>query len=307
MMPRASWREQGERGSRCMLRLMSWIALKFGRRLGRAVLFLISGYFLLFAWRARRASHDYLQRVLGPHPGMAAQFRHIMSFASTILDRVYLLNDRFDLFEIEVVGESLLQAVLEQQRGAFLLGGHLGSFEIIRALGRRQPGLRIAMVMHSANAQNINKTLAAINPAAVPEIIELGRVDAMLQVRERLDSGMVIGMLTDRGMGQEPSLSLPFLGGMADFPTGPIRLAAMLRRPVLFMCGTYLGGNRYRIHFEPLADFTSGASASQQTEALQNYVAMLERHCRATPYNWFNFFDFWPRSQAEAATPSEPS
>ena len=27
--------------------------------------------------------------------------------------------------------------------------------------------------------------------------------------------------------------------------------------------------------------------------ALRQYVATLERHCRAAPYNWFNFFDFW--------------
>ena len=27
--------------------------------------------------------------------------------------------------------------------------------------------------------------------------------------------------------------------------------------------------------------------------ALRRYVALLERHCRAAPYNWFNFFDVW--------------
>jgi predicted LPLAT superfamily acyltransferase len=30
----------------------------------------------------------------------------------------------------------------------------------------------------------------------------------------------------------------------------------MLRRPVFFMTGLYLGGNRYRLHFETLADFS---------------------------------------------------
>jgi predicted LPLAT superfamily acyltransferase len=28
-------------------------------------------------------------------------------------------------------------------------------------------------------------------------------------------------------------------------------------------------------------------------EMLTRYVQALERHCRAAPYNWFNFFDFW--------------
>ena len=28
-------------------------------------------------------------------------------------------------------------------------------------------------------------------------------------------------------------------------------------------------------------------------EAQRAYVDRLEQHCRAAPYNWFNFFDFW--------------
>jgi hypothetical protein len=26
---------------------------------------------------------------------------------------------------------------------------------------------------------------------------------------------------------------------------------------------------------------------------MAQYVAQLERYCRAAPYNWFNFYDFW--------------
>jgi predicted LPLAT superfamily acyltransferase len=65
----------------------------------------------------------------------------------------------------------------------------------------------------------------------------------------------------------------------------------MLRCRVVFMAGLYLGGNRYALHFEPIADF--GASPQEPGAALTAYVACLERHCRAAPYNWFNFYDFW--------------
>jgi predicted LPLAT superfamily acyltransferase len=26
---------------------------------------------------------------------------------------------------------------------------------------------------------------------------------------------------------------------------------------------------------------------------VERFAAVLEQHCRAAPYNWFNFFDFW--------------
>jgi len=49
-----------------------------------------------------------------------------------------------------------------------------GSFELVRAVGRQQPGLRVAMVMYEDNARLINAALAAISPAAVQDIIRWG-------------------------------------------------------------------------------------------------------------------------------------
>ncbi len=294
--PQAEWVGRPERSNMAMLRLMTWISLRLGRAPARLTLPGISLYFLLTAPAAKAASRAYLRRALGREPRFSDLFRHFHSFASTIHDRVFLLNARFDLFQVEVHGEDLIRDVLAAGRGAFLMGAHMGSFEAVRAIGRRQPGLRVAMVMHEENARKLNAALAAINPAAVQDIIPLGQLDSMLRVQAGLDAGMVLGMLGDRTLGGDPTVSLPFLGADAEFPLGPMRLAAMLKRPVLFMSGLYLGGNRYAIHFEKLADFSdvdrTGRDAAIH-EAIAAYAASLSRHCRASPYNWFNFFDFW--------------
>jgi len=286
-----------------MLRLMAWLSLRLGRAPARFVLAGVSLYFLLFAPAAKAASRAYMRRALDREPTFADVFRHFYSFASTIHDRIFLLNGRFDLFQVEVHGEDVIQDVLSAGRGAILMGAHLGSFEVVRAIGRRQPGLRVAMVMYEENARKLNAVLAAINPAAVQDIIPLGQIDSMLRVQACLDEGMVLGVLGDRTLGGDPTLRVPFLGADAEFPLGPMRLAAMLKRPVLFMSGLYLGGNRYAIHFERLADFStlerSGRDAAIQG-AVAAYAACLERHCRAAPCNWFNFFDFWrPKDAAK--------
>jgi predicted LPLAT superfamily acyltransferase len=294
--PQAEWVIRPERSNRAMLRLMAWISLRLGRAPARFVLAGVSLYFLLFAPAAKVASRAYLRRALDREPTFADLFRHFYSFASTIHDRIFLLNGRFDLFQVEVHGEDVIQGVLAAGRGAILMGAHLGSFEVVRAIGRRQPGLRVAMVMYEENARKLNAALAAINPAAVQDIIPLGQIDSMLRVQACLDEGMVLGVLGDRTLGGDPTLRVPFLGADAEFPLGPMRLAAMLKRPVLFMSGLYLGGNRYAIRFERLADFSalerSGRDAAIRG-AVVAYAACLERHCRAAPCNWFNFFDFW--------------
>ncbi|MEW6039841.1 MAG: acyl-CoA synthetase [Pseudomonadota bacterium] len=296
------WAERPERSNMFFLRIMAWISLRLGRRAGRLVLHLIVIYFLLFAPGAHRASRNYLRRVLGRAPGLPDCYRHFFRFASTIHDRVYLLNGQFSRFDIRVVGEEAMDRVLAEGRGAFLLGAHFGSFEALRAVARQGPGLEPAMVMYEENARRINAMLAAIAPGRGGEVIPLGRVDSMLRLKEALDRGKIVGMLGDRTLGSEPAQQLPFLGGVARFPTGPLRMAALMKRPVLLMAGIHLGGNRYEVRFEKLVDFSQGPAdqADAVQAALVGYVSRLEALCQAQPYNWFNFFDFWAAGHGRA-------
>jgi predicted LPLAT superfamily acyltransferase len=304
---RSIWARRQERGNLAVLRIMTWISLNLGRPLGRVVLRAIVPYFLLFAPAATRASRAYLARVLGRPARWRDIYRHLFVFATTIHDRVYLLNERFDLFDIRVHGGELIDATLRRGRGALLIGAHFGSFEVLRAIGRTRPNLRVAIMMYEANASNVNAVLATINPAVKQDVIGLGRPDAMLEARDYLDSGAMIGMLADRTLredGDDSLLPLDFLGTPVGFPLGPMRMAAMLRRPVIFLTGVYRGGNRYDVHFETLADFTDtprGERTEQVRAAVQRYAGLLEQSCRSAPYNWFNFFDFW-RESGQAAS-----
>ena len=155
-------------------------------------------------------------------------------------------------------------------------------------------------------------------PKAELRTIALGRVDAMLAIRRWLDEGGVAGLLADRSLPGNPrrskSIALPFLGAPAFFPDGPFRLAAMLRRRVVFMAGLYRGGRDYDLRFVELADFSAlpGAGPALAAErdaaildAMQRYVATLERLCREAPYNWFNFYDFWADDDS-STVPPEP-
>ncbi len=295
-MTQATWAHTPERSNRLMLRVMTWISLRLGRQPARSVLHLITVYFLLFAPASRRASRDYLGRALNRPARWNDLYRHFFTFAATIHDRIYLINQRFDLFDFEIFGAEMLERHLTEGNGLFLIGAHLGSFEVIRAIAKKDTSLRVAMLMHEENAQKINAILAAINPELIQDIIGLGHIDSMLRVQERLDDGCVVGMLADRTPGKDTRYPVQILGDEAYLPIGPFRMAALLRRPVIFMTGLYLGGNRYAIHFDPLADFSNiapgGREAAMQT-ALKCYAELLDKYCREAPYNWFNFFDFW--------------
>lgn len=307
----AGWTQSPERSNMFWLRVMTWISLTLGRSASRVVLYAIAAYFLACAPTARRMSRGYLRRALKlPSPaavGWRHLFRHFLSFASMIHDRVYLINERFDLLDIRVHNRALIDNLIAAGQGVFLIGAHLGSFEVLRAIGRQQPGLRVAMAMYEENARKLNAALGVINPNARQDIIALGHIDSMIRVHQLLAQGSVVGMLGDRSLGGDDTFARDFLGDPAELPLGPFRMAAILKRPVLFMTGLYLGGNRYDIHFEPLADFSAlaprGRTLAVQA-AMTRYAALLAQYCYQAPYNWFNFFDFWQASTPRKAKPA---
>ena len=299
---RADWARSPERGSLTMLRMMTFLSLRLGRPVARVLLYCIALYFFLFAPRARRHSINYLRRALGRTPTAGDRFRQVFYFAANVLDRLFLVNERYDLFDVSIEGEDLMREQLARGTGTFLMGAHFGSFEIMSAVGRRRPGLRVAMAMYEENARKVTAMFKALNPANKSEIIALGHIEAMLRIRERLEEGVFVGILGDRTFQGEPGLVVDFLGLPAVFPLGPMRAAAVLRREVFFIAGIYKGGNRYHAVFEKLADFTQTRAAGREAAveaAVRRYVALLEQRCRQDPYNWFNFFDFWREAHGQ--------
>jgi predicted LPLAT superfamily acyltransferase len=299
----AQWVAERERGSPTLLRMMMFIALHLGRPLSRRILYAIAAYFFAFAPSARRHARVYLQRVLGREPTAGDRFRQVFAFASTILDRLYLVRGRHELFDVSMEGEELMMKLLARGEGAFLLGSHLGSFEMVSAVGRRRTGLRVAVAMY---LHNRSRLVAHFGPSGA-EVIPLGQLDAMLRIRDCLEEGKFVGMLADRTVGDTPAQAVRFLGSPALFPLGPLRLAAALRRPVIFMTALYRGGNCYHVVFRQFADFSQPSAGGREAAvrtAVERYVALLEEYCRSDPYNWFNFYDFWHGAPVLAEQPT---
>jgi predicted LPLAT superfamily acyltransferase len=291
----APWTLHRERGSTLLLRVMAFLSLRFGRRMSRVILYGIAVYFFLFAPTARRSSNAYLRLALGRPPRARDRFLQILSFATTIHDRVYLINGQYGKFNISVDGEDMVLR-LSGSRGALLLGAHMGSFEVMHSLARTHGGLRVTMAMYEDNARKIGAILAAINPRLEPDIVPLGHIGAMLDIAERLDKGAFVGVLSDRTLGEEAVQAVTLLGKRTSLPVGPMRAAAILRCPVFFMAGLYRGGRDYHVVFEQVADFSNmgaGARSAAVAVAIERYAAVLDKYCRSHPYNWFNFFDFW--------------
>jgi len=290
------WVTRPERSNVWIIRFIVWFALTFGRRASRTLLYPISFYFVIFSAKARAASRKYLDKALGHRSTLTDGFRHCFFFASTVLDRVFLLNNQISLFDVRTHGEEIFKVIEASGRGCLLIGAHMGSFEVIHALNRTHDHPRTSLVMYEENARKLNAVLDSINPQHNRPVIPLGKIDSMLKIREALQRGEYIGILADRAISGNKMIACDFLGGQINLPITPFRLAVILNCPVVFMLGIYQGGNRYDVNFEYLVDPRQPMQLERDLaikQAAQQFATRLEHYCREAPYNWFNFYDVW--------------
>jgi predicted LPLAT superfamily acyltransferase len=299
------WQDRPEGGGRFAMWLIRTIALYGGRRLGRLLLYPIVFYFYLRRRSERIASKQYLQRVFGRTPTPWQVFKHLHCYAATTLDRIFLLAHGEKSFEIETVGLDLLDERVALGRGVLLLGSHQGSFEALRAVGMRRPDLKLRVVLDKQKTPAMTELLEALAPDVGANVIDASKdgTSIALAMAEACQAGDIVAMLADRGRGHEVLRHAPLLGSPAPFPISPWLIAHTLQVPVVLCFGLYLGGNRYRLMFEPLAERVQ-IPRHQRGPALDAYIATyakrLEHYIHLEPYNWFNFFDFWQSNDASA-------
>jgi predicted LPLAT superfamily acyltransferase len=300
------WLDRPEAGGWFAIWLIRFVGLHFGRGFARLFLYPITLYFYFRRGPERRAARDYFRRLDGK-PGSAWQaMRLIHAFASTILDRVFLLARGIDGFRVTTRGVDELHRHLDRGQGVLLLGAHVGSFEVLRVLATRRPDCKLKLVMDKSKTPALTALLEALAPRLSDSIIDTARggMDIVLALSEAAREGAMITLLGDRGRPHELMRDAPFLGTDAPFPAAPWLIASLLKVPVVLCLGLYRGGDRYDLVFETLAGQVE-LPRTDRTPVLdmhiRHYAARLEHYLREAPFNWFNFYDFWqPQSAADA-------
>ena len=303
------WIERPEGGNAVVLRWFIRFALCVGRRFTRCLLLPITLYFALRRAPERRASRAYLQRLQDKRVSWFQVCKHLLTFAMVGLDRVYLLAENMHGFDIRPTGLDQLLHAVNQQRGLFLFGSHMGSFEVLRAFSQLKPDVPVRAVLDVEQTPMMTAALNYLNPQLAAGIINARQdgTQTALAIKEALDEKALVTLLVDRARPGNTVLTADFLGEPAPFPTAPWLLAATLKVPVVLCFGLYRGGNRYDLHFELFADSLTLQRGRRETDLqliIQRYADRLAHHVRQVPYNWFNFYDFWQKEPAAAAAPA---
>jgi len=304
------WAEIQERGSYWGMRVLMVVYRCGGNLLLYPLVGLVVFYFFLTRAATRRYSRLYLKRVLSAPVRVWDIWLHHWAFARALLDRIAAWMGKIKLSDVSLDNRALLIDLKAQKKGAILLGAHLGNLEMCRGVVENDGYLTLNVILHSHNTAKINRLMQSLHPNVQVRLIQIDEINPVtaMRLRAMLDNGEFIILLADRlPPGEQPRfIEYPFLGAPARFPVGPFWLALLLGAPVFFMTGMRTPTG-YRAALEPLSDGAPVARKKRDAACQQlmaSYIEKLEATCRAHPYQWFNFYDYWRDDHTKTTTES---
>ncbi|WP_221793285.1 hypothetical protein [Oceanobacter mangrovi] len=318
------WSEVDEKGSSLGLSLLLLVYKYLGRPVFTVIILFVITYFYCFAGEQRRAAQQFQQQVARvrqqrqqalwkPQP-----LRQFLNFGLSALDKISAWTGDITQHDIHFSQFDEMKAAVDSGRGGVILISHHGNMEILRAIGKHLPNLRINAVVHTRNAARFNELLQKVAPDSGLNLFEVTSFgpDTAIRMLDKIAAGEFIVIVADRTSVQhrDRSISARFLERDAWLPEGPFVLASILKSPVYFMSCLRTGKQAGRPQFE--ADFrlyTNKLVLNRKDrqmsigQAAQDYADWLEQLVLRYPDQWFNFFDFWRQPTAVANKQSPPS
>ena len=186
-----------------------------------------------------------------------------------------------------------LDHVMTEGRGAIVLSGHFGNWEIGGVLLRRLTPYSLAVVAKSEPSQRVTRLRQEMRKGLGVETIEVRQhVDTALRIRERLQQNHAIGMLLDRHLGKD-SVEVSFFGRPTKFLRTPAVMAAFSGAPIV-PCFVYRDGGGFAVETGPIIRVaTTGDRDANVRDAVQAVATLIERQTRQHPQYWYQFYRVW--------------
>lgn len=268
----------------------------------------------------RRGAIANMRRVLGTREGSVtttAAFRTFVEFSHCMTETLEYFGPRPNPVRVDIPEPDLLEQALAAGRGAVVVTGHLGNWDVAAARLLKY-GRPVTVVMaHEANrsAHEFQRRMRAGQDFSVVYSDE--SMFSSLHLVRALRQNQVVAMQLDRTNPMGRTLEVPFFGAPARFSAGPFHLARVAGAPVLPCFAPRMGVRHYEIRYGGLHHVADRPKRGGIQEVAARVVADFESIVREFPCQWFQFADFWaeqaavtrgqPQSLPESRPPVRPA
>ena len=304
-------------GSLWHFRFMLWITCHLPLRIVELCTAIVCFFFWLGASPVRKRSKAYLKRlfaVRGKRMPFMATYKHVLSFALSMIEKLLGWRGAIKLNQVETQGDDLDKLVeqLDRGEGAFLICSHLGNMEMLRSLTgygeihtHRQ--FKVFPVVDFSGTSKFNALLHELNPDLMNSVLDANKmgVDSAVWMKEQVAAGNVVAIAGDRtsANSQGRNIEMNFLGDPANFPEGAFTLASILNAPIYFTFAIRKHDfdirTPYEMHVVKAAtsfDCSRRERPGKIKDLVREYVQLLEKLSLRHPYQWYNFYNFWNKT-----------
>lgn len=260
-----------------------------------SVLVFVAGYYLMFSFSTTRTSYIFYRRRLNYSffNSISSVYKNYFVFGQTLIDRMAISFGMKDKFVFTHDGRDKLRSVINGGEGGVIFSAHIGSFNIARFffddLGVDGAGINL-MVTDQENEQIKQYVGATSTDTSLKFIVIKEDMSHIFQMNEVLINGEVIIFAADRYVEGVQFMEHDLFGKSAKFPSGPYKLAARRKKPILFMYIMKGSGKKYHLYArEPKFHDASIKPSNVLSEYVRNMEIMVKKY----PLQWFNYYDYW--------------
>jgi KDO2-lipid IV(A) lauroyltransferase len=227
-------------------------------------------------------------------------YRHLgRAFIETALLDAVGRQGVLDLVEL-VQGWEIVEDVMAKGRGAVMVTGHIGNWELAGAYVAARGIPLDAIVRGMANPlfdTYVNKARDAVGMTVVHD------QDAVRRTPRSLRAGRAVAFVADQGVLGLASTYVPFFGRPAKTPRGAAVFALRFEVPVIFVVALRQPNGRFRVVVERIEARRTGNMDGDVDAIVASFTQHLEKWVRAVPAQYFWQHRRWRRQPPD--TPPE--
>jgi len=303
------WADIAETGTAIGMRLLVLAYRLGGSWLFKICLFPVICFYFLLRSDSRKASTEYLHRVRTkatqlPPVTLLLCFKHFWQFGLALIDKFAIWMGKISVDDVVLHNLELVDERVASKQGAIFAISHLGNFEICHAISQSHPGVKLTVLHHTKHAEKFNKVFNQYTSESTVQMLQVTEMDAALAMTlsEKVGRGEFVAIAADRVPINNPSATVAceFLGELANFPRGPYVLANALEVPILLLVCIKQHGT-YHVFFEKLSEGGKVTRSERETfiqKTAEKFAKRLEYYTCKEPLQWFNFYDFWQKTDS---------
>jgi lauroyl/myristoyl acyltransferase len=291
-----------------------WLTVRGVRTLPRFVSYAIGRVGTWIAWRSMRATTNAVAANLSavfPSESAAALKRRALdtyrSYAFDVIDFLRALSasdaEAHAMFDLRAESGQIFASVLREQRGALLVAGHFGNWEIGGVLMGRVLKLPLTIVAMAEADPATNALRRDMRDRMGVETLEVRQsLETPLAIRRTLAANRVVAFLVDRHV-ERDRIEVSFLGRRTWFLQTPAVFAYLTGAPIIPCFLERVGPGQFTTVALPpiVVDRTLPRAAAIQL-ATQQMAAALESRIRLKPHLWYHFYSYWDAQDAVSRT-----